>query len=203
MLAKVFYNIHSSNNLSEEARNIREKVKGDNPEITKKCEVTNNCLSKDFSLYELKRAIMSVKETSPGKDEICYSMIGKLSDIALASILKLYNKIWEEGKLPKSWKHSIIVPIVKPGKDRSEATSYRPIALTSNMCKIMERLIVNRLTYEIESKGLFTPYQSGFRKGRTTMDSILCLESEIRKAQTNKEAVIGVFIDVEKAYDML
>lgn len=71
------------------------------------------------------------------------------------------------------------------------------------MCKITERLIVNRLTYEIESKGLFTPYQNGFRKGRTTMDSILCIESEIRKAQINKEVIIGVFVDVEKAYDML
>ena len=55
----------------------------------------------------------------------------------------------------------------------------------------------------MESKGLFSPYQSGFRKGRSTMDSILCLESEIRKAQTNKEVVIAVFFDIEKAYDML
>ncbi len=115
----------------------------------------------------------------------------------------MYNKLWKEGKLPKTWKHSIIVPIVKPGKDRSEATSYRPIAsslLTSNK---MERLIVNRLAYEIESKELFTQYQSGFRKGRTTMDSILFLESEIRKAQINKEVVIGEFVDVGKAYDMI
>lgn len=35
------------------------------------------------------------------------------------------------------------------------------------------------------------------------MDSILCLESEIRKAQTNKEMVIAIFFDIEKAYDML
>lgn len=130
-------------------------------------------------------------------------MIGKLSDVALFKLLKLYNKIWAEGKLPSAWKHSIVIPVGKPGKDRSEATNYRPIALTSNMCKIMERMITSRLTYEIENRGLVTPHQSGFRKGRTTMDSLLCLESEIRKAQINKEVVIAVFIDVEKAYDML
>ncbi len=67
------------------ARNNREKVKGENPDITKRCEVNNNCLYKEFSLYEPKRAIMSVKETSHGKDEICYSMLGKLLDVALAS----------------------------------------------------------------------------------------------------------------------
>lgn len=35
------------------------------------------------------------------------------------------------------------------------------------------------------------------------MDSVLCLESVIRKAQSNKESVIAVFFDIEKAYDML
>lgn len=44
-----------------------------------------------------------------------------------------------------------------------------------------------RQAYILESKGLLSPYQSGFRKGRNTMDSILCLESEIRKAQTKKK----------------
>ncbi len=35
------------------------------------------------------------------------------------------------------------------------------------------------------------------------MDSVLCLESKVREAKTNKEMVIVVFSDVEKAYDML
>ncbi len=47
----------------------------------------------------------------------------------------------------------------------------------------------------------FSSFQSGFRKWRNTMDSILCLESEIRKAKVNKEVLVGVFFDVEKAYD--
>ncbi len=101
------------------------------------------------------------------------------------------------------WKHAIIVPILKPGKNPSDPSSYRPIALTSQLCKIMERIITDRMTHYLESNDLFSPYQSGFRKGRSTMDSLLCLESDIRKAQTNREVVIAVFFDVEKAYDML
>ena len=42
-----------------------------------------------------------------------------------------------------------------------------------------------------------------FRKGRSTTDAILCLESEIRKAQVNREIVAAVFFDVEKAYDLM
>ncbi len=52
-------------------------------------------------------------------------------------------------------------------------------------------------------KKIFSACQSGFRKGRNMMDSILCLKAEIRKAQVNKEVLVGVFFDVEKAYDML
>lgn len=144
-----------------------------------------------------------VTATSPGKDEICYKMVECLTPEAQEIILKLYNRVWESGILPLAWKHSVIIPIGKPGKDKCEATSYRPIALTSNMCKIMERIVTDRLTYVVESRNLFTCHQSGFRKGRTTMDPVVCLENEIRKAQANKEQVNAVFFDVEKAYDML
>lgn len=105
--------------------------------------------------------------------------------------------------MPKTWKEAVVIPIRKPGKDPSKPISYRPIALTSNLCKIMERMITERLSYELEKKGKIANYQSGFRKGRSTMDAVVRLENEIRKAQENKEAVIAVFLDIEKAYDMM
>lgn len=46
-------------------------------------------------------------------------------------------------------------------------------------------------------------FQSCFRKGRSTMDPMIRLETELRKAQANKESVIAVFFDIEKAYDMM
>lgn len=48
-----------------------------------------------------------------------------------------------------------------------------------------------------------TRHQHGFRKGRSTLDPIIHLESDIRKTQANKEIVAAVFFDVEKAHDML
>lgn len=71
----------------------------------------------------------------------------------------------------------MIIPIGKPGKDNSKASNYRPISLTSNLGKVMERMINSRLNYVIENKNFICSYQSGFRKGRNTMDSIVCLES--------------------------
>lgn len=67
----------------------------------------------------------------------------------------------------------------------------------------MEKMIKERLTYCMETKGHISSYQSGFRKGRNTIDPTLCLEHEIRRAQINKGTVVAVFFDIEKAYDKL
>jgi hypothetical protein len=52
-------------------------------------------------------------------------------------VLKIYNKIRSTGEFPSEWTEFIVIP----GKDPNEPTSYRPISLTSCMCKTMERII--------------------------------------------------------------
>ena len=130
-------------------------------------------------------------------------MVKHLSEEGLRKLLCLFNKVWEEGNIPRCWKEAIIIPIRKPGKDAAKPANYRPIALTSNVCKSMERMVNERLTYYLEKINIVAWYQTGFRRGRDTMDPVLWLEDEIRKSQVNKEAVAAVFFDVEKAYDML
>ncbi len=71
-------------------------------------------------------------------DQICYLMINHLSEL-----LKMSNKIYEEGKLPESWKEAVIVPIRKPAKDCTNPGNYRPISLTSNIGKIMDFLFLH------------------------------------------------------------
>ena len=73
-------------------------------------------------------------------------MVKHLSEEGLRKLLCLFNKVWEEGNIPRSWKEAIIIPIRKLGKDASKPANYRPIALTSNVCKLMERMVNERLT---------------------------------------------------------
>lgn len=115
--------------------------------------------------------------------KICHSMLRHLSDKGIQKVLNIF-KVWEEGKIPAGWKEAAIVPIRKPGKDASNPANYRPIALTSHLGKFMERLVNGRLMHFIEERGLMASCQSSFRKGRSIIDSIICLEDEIRKAQT-------------------
>lgn len=130
-------------------------------------------LNRLFTLQELNRALQKVGRSTPGRDRICYSMLEHLSDEGKCVLLHvcMYNKVWEEGVLPLSWKESIIIPIRKPGKDPKNPGNYRPIALTSQMGKTLERMLNDRMVYFPETRGLIHSYQSGFRKGRSTMDN--------------------------------
>ena len=92
----------------------------------------------------------------------------------------------------------MIIPIPEPNKDHNEATNYRPIALTSCLCKTMKRMINDRQIWFLESKQLITKFQAGFRKNNCTYDHLIHLESFIRDAFVKKEHVIAVFFDLEK-----
>jgi hypothetical protein len=119
----------------------------------------------------------------------------------MEALLSIFNNIWDTGKLPPSWKEAIIIPIAKPGKDSTLASNYRPIALTSCVCKTLERMINSRLVWFLESNNLVTNFQSGFRSQRSTNDHLVRLESFIRDAFIKKEHLVAVFFDLEKAYD--
>ncbi len=154
-----------------------------------------------FSLYELKKAINNSHDSSPGLDTIHYQLLKHLPDISLLLLLHIFNHIWVTQEFPSSWKTSIVIPIPKPGKNLSEPGSYRPIALTSCLCKTMERIVNSRLTWYLERNKVFTKFQSGFRKRRSTVDNLVTLESSIRDAFVSRKHLVSIFFDLEKAYD--
>jgi len=159
-------------------------------------------LNANFSLSELKFAIKSTRSTSPGADSICYEMFKHMSDTSLQVLLSLYNSIWNSGVIPQSWSHSLVVPIPKLNKLSYLPSSYRPILLTSNACKLMEKMIVRRLKWYLEYNNFLDIKQSGFRERRRTTDHILSLHDAVQKSLANKHHLLAIFIDLEKAYDM-
>ena len=74
-------------------------------------------------------------------------------------------------------------------------------ALTSCVCKVMERMINNRLVCYLERNKIITPTQSGFRKGHSTTDQLVRLETFSREGFIQKQHVTAIFFDLEKAYD--
>ena len=154
-----------------------------------------------FNLDELKDAISKAHDTATGPDEVHYQMLKHLPPKSLQALLDIFNDMWETGTFPESWELATVIPIPKPGKDHAEPNSYRPIALTSCLCKTLERMINVRLVWYLESNNLISPVHSGFRSERSTNDNLVRLETFIRDAFVAKEHVVAVFFDLEKAYD--
>ncbi|GFV81900.1 RNase H domain-containing protein [Trichonephila clavipes] len=91
-------------------------------------------------MTELKKALVQAHNTSPGPDGITYTMLRHLNPDSITNILFLFNRVWKEHCFTSSWRETIVIPILKPGKVATDPLSYRPIAMTSCFCKTFERM---------------------------------------------------------------
>jgi len=126
-----------------------------------------------------------------------------MTPVSLQVVLQLFKLYSISGELHPSWKHSIVLPFPKAHKPSHLPSSYRPISLTSHVCKLMEKVVGQRLKLYLEYHSLLHLKQSGFRARRRTTDHILRLHDAVQKAFANKHNVLAVFIHIEKAYDMV
>ena len=98
---------------------------------------------------------------------------------------------------------SIILPILKPGKDPQDSSNYHPISLTSCLSKLLEKMMNIRLMWYLEEVNYISRAQSGFRTNRCTSDHLCQMESYVQQAITNRKHTIAVFFDLTKSYDTL
>ena len=105
--------------------------------------------------------------------------------------------------VPTGLANSDDCPFLKKEKDPQAVSSYRPIAHTFTIGKLLERLIVNRPSWWLEAKSFLSPWQAGFRKRRCTTDQCLRLSQFVSDGSqsTNKERTVHMLFNYSKAYD--
>ena len=116
-------------------------------------------------------------------------------------LLDIIKETWKSDTFPESWREALIISIPKPGKDHFNPLNYRPIALTSCICKTVEGMVNERLVWYIGKNGLLAKEQCGYRANRSTVDHLIRLETFIRDAYIQNQHLIVVFFDLQKAYD--
>ena len=210
--AEVYRGVSSDHNISPDILSMRKDTvnkffRSYNSDISKgnmELASDKDLINKPFELAELETVLMRVNiKSSPGIDEIPYLYIIKSPLIVKKFILYIINLSWKEGQLPDKFKHTIIKPILKPHKGKNEFTSYRPISLTISVCKIFEKMIVNRLNWFLEKHNLLNIKQSGFRKNCCTSDPIIRLKNEVETAVSSGNLTVAVLIDFTRAFDLL
>ena len=144
------------------ARNFKDIVNGPLHTINENQEVVINTAKKEnmnsnyndrFKMEELQECIRTLPaDKAIGDDDIHNKFLKNLPKTKLVELLRLANTSWRKTKIPQSWKHALIVPIHKPGKDPKEPESYRPISLLSCVGKVVERMVNRRLTWILEKE---------------------------------------------------
>ena len=188
----------SSNNYSKEFQSL--KAQKEKQKINFK---TNRHLryNKNFTMRDLKRSLKKSNNSSPGPDQIHYEILRHLPIETLHILLDIINETWKSDTFPESWREALIISIPKPGKDNFNPLNYRPIALTSCICKTVERMVNERLVWYLEKNGLLAKQQCGYRSNRSTVDHLVRLETFIRDAFIHNQHLVAVFFDLQKAYD--
>lgn len=165
------------------------------------CNTKKDEYNSDFIMSELISAIDQLKNTSPGIDNIPNMFFKNINHVVKIEILNLFNTSWNNGVVPDAWKLGVVIPILKPNKDKDNVISYRPITLLPCIAKLMEKLIHSRLEYWVESNNILAKSQCGFRKRLSTIDALLRLENKIRKSMDSGEHCLVVYLDLKGAFD--
>ena len=162
----------------------------------------NHELLNSISVEEIADNLRFCKNKSAaGQDRINYAMLKKVPRNMFIALAKVFNSCLKLGYFPDSWKKASVSMIAKPGKDSRLAKNHRPISLLPCIGKVYERIISKRLSGFMEQKNLFSPYQSGFRRGRKTSEQLLRLIEETSNATKQKKISAALFLDAEAAFD--
>ena len=157
-----------------------------------------------FELDEVKEAINSMKPNkAPGPDKITANMIQHALEQVAIPLQQIFQCSYNIGQTPTNWKTSTGIFLPKPGKtDYNNPKSYRTITLAPVLLKIQERLIYWNLEKgNIDSQ--LDKRQFGFRKSSSTEAALHNIVHKIEKRIKKKQYALGVFLDVEGAFDKI
>ena len=93
-----------------------------------------------------------------------------------------------------------MTPIYKKG-NRHEACNYRPISLTSHVCKTLEHIIFSEIINHLESNDILSAKQHGFRKHHSCESQLLLTIHDLAKGLDDKQQIDVVLLDFSKAFD--
>ncbi len=154
-----------------------------------------------FSVEDVIRALSKVRQDkSGGPDDVSPRLLANIYEELGRPLQILFTKSMEEGSVPEDWKRANVCPIYKKGC-RNRAENFRPISLTSQVCKVFETLVRDKVVCHLESHQLLADSQHGFRSGRSCLTNLLSFLDRVSGLVDDGECVDVIFLDFAKAFD--
>lgn len=156
---------------------------------------------REITIDEIKKKINKLKPNkSPGPDQ-CHPLVLKELVEAIAIPLHIiFNLSIKTGKVPLNWKSGNITPIFKKGS-RLLPSNYRPVSLTSILCKLLESCIRDQILTFVKDNNIFSDDQHGFRPHRSCVTQLLIIMDEWTKILDEGNNIDCIYLDFAKAFD--
>ena len=154
------------------------------------------------SISETESYLQSLKTNTPGYDDISPKILKHAASQLSIPVSHIINLSLKTGNFPDKLKIAKVIPIHKSGT-RTDVNNYRPISILPAFSKIFEKVIAKRLIEYLEKNKFLSPYQHGFRANHSTETAITQFTEYIYKHLEEKHHVVGIFIDLSKAFDSL
>ena len=147
------------------------------------------------------KKIKAMKDNkSPGVDGIPPKLLMETVEQISIPLARVFNLSLKEGVVPFEWKEANIIPLFKKGS-RNKSEKYRPVSLTSVICKLLQRLIKDHMVEFLVKHKLLNSSQHGFLKARSCLTNMLCFLEEITKWIDGGSPVDIIYLDFQKAFD--
>lgn len=137
---------------------------------------------------------------SSGYDEIPTSLMKFCIHEVISPLTFAITTSFRTGVFPDKLKLATVRPLHKKG-DGSGVEHYRPISLLPCFSKVFEKCMSIRLMEYFLDNDMFYRGQHAYMKGRGTQTALYEFTESILQALENKSYVMGLFLDLTKAYD--
>ena len=154
-------------------------------------------ITEDMILEELKKIDPFKSNT---KDCIHPKIIKEVAVNITEPLKIIYDMSLSTSKVPERWKKGTVTPLHK-GEDRHEAQNYRPVSITSVLCRIMERILKKSILRHICDNNILIDEQHGFVSGRSCLSNLLMNLEELTSIYDEGDPVDEIFLDLQKAFD--
>ena len=137
---------------------------------------------------------------SPGPDGLHPRVLKEVAEEIAVPLTMIFNKSLQEGVVPEEWKIANVTAIFKKGNVTSPG-NYRPVSLTSIICKLLESIIRDHAMKYMDDNNLMSEDQHGFRSGRSCVTQLLEIMEMWTSMLDEGGGIDVVYLDFRKAFD--